>query len=93
MVLIALGLAQGAAAQSAAQDLITSLPGAEGMGFTNQYSGYLDLPGTEKHGMFWCHFAAILLPCPPRLPGGLPGPVIRCVVGHSVIPSHLIMLA
>ena len=35
--------------QSADEDLVTTLPGAEGMGFTNQYAGYLDLPNTEKH--------------------------------------------
>jgi hypothetical protein len=35
--------------QSAEEDLVTMLPGADGMGFTNQYAGYLDLPGTEKH--------------------------------------------
>ena len=35
--------------QSAEDDLVASLPGSEGMGFTNQYAGYLDLPGTEKH--------------------------------------------
>lgn len=38
-----------AVGQSADEDLVTTLPGAEGMGFTNQYAGYLDLPNTEKH--------------------------------------------
>lgn len=33
--------------------LITDLPGAEGMDFPNMYSGYLDLPNTEKHVFFW----------------------------------------
>ena len=53
-------LAAMAQAQTAEQDLITSLPGAEGMGFTNQYSGYLDLPGTEKHGEECYKFRALL---------------------------------
>jgi carboxypeptidase C (cathepsin A) len=43
-----------ATAHSLADDsLVTNLPGAEGMGFPNMYSGYLDLPGTEKHVFYW----------------------------------------
>lgn len=37
----------------AQDDLVTNLPGADGMGFPNMYSGYLDLPGTEKHVFYW----------------------------------------
>lgn len=46
-------LAGTAFASSADDDLITNLPGAEGHTFTNMYSGYLDLPNSEKHVFYW----------------------------------------
>ncbi len=40
-------------AGTAAEDLITSLPGAEGINLPNMYSGYIDLPESEKHVFYW----------------------------------------
>ena len=41
------------ATAATADDFITNLPGAEGMDLPNMYSGYLDLPNTEKHVFYW----------------------------------------
>ena len=43
----------GSAAGSAADDLITNLPGADGLDLPNMYSGYLDLPDSQKHVFYW----------------------------------------
>lgn len=43
----------GVAAGTAADDLITELPGADGLDLPNMYSGYLDLPESQKHVFYW----------------------------------------
>jgi carboxypeptidase C (cathepsin A) len=53
----ALGVASVSAGTSAADDLITSLPGAENLDLPNMYSGYLDATD-EKHMFYWLVEAA-----------------------------------
>ena len=43
----------GSAAGTAADDLITELPGADGLDLPSMYSGYLDLPESQKHVFYW----------------------------------------
>lgn len=52
-VALALALALPLAVAAPAADLVTDLPGSEGLGLPTMYSGYLDLPSSEKHIFYW----------------------------------------
>lgn len=46
-------LAGARAVSTAEDDLVTSLPGAESIDLPTMYSGYLDVPNSEKHIHYW----------------------------------------
>jgi hypothetical protein len=48
------------AAVVSANDAVVNLPGSEGLDLPNMYSGYLDLPETEKHVSRSCFFSLSL---------------------------------